>query len=89
MKTSKKTRYIVATPDKKSYYKITEWESDMTGYGGSTTTEYKYETTEDINEASIFNKDPTHIMHRYNEKYWKPFTILKIKEVIKLRLINE
>ena len=87
MKTLKNTKYIVATPDKKSYYKITEWESDMTGYGGSTSTEYEYELTEDINEASIFDKDPTHIMHRYNKKYWEPFTILEIKEVIKRTII--
>ena len=37
-----KIQYIIATPSKKSFYKITEWEADFTGYGGSTSTEYKF-----------------------------------------------
>jgi len=77
-----KIRYIVATPDITHFYKITDWESDMTGYGGSTSTEYDYNLVDDINYASIFDYDPTPIMQRYDKKYWKPFIVLRVEETI-------
>lgn len=56
----------------------------MSSYGGSISTEYEYETVKTLEEASIFDKDPTYIMQRYNKIYWYPFVILKVRTIIEV-----
>jgi hypothetical protein len=77
-----KIKYVIATPDKKEFYKVTEWESDMSGFGGSTSTEYTYKTVKTLEEASIFNKDPTNIMKRYIDHL--PFIVLRVRNIMEL-----
>jgi hypothetical protein len=79
-----KTKYIVATPDKKEFYKVIEWESDFSGFGGSTNTEYIYTKVKTIEEATVFDKDPTSIMKRYREEDHVPFIILRIRNIIEI-----
>lgn len=78
---SKKLKYVAATPDRKLFYKVEEWESDFSGYGGSTSTEYTYTKTKNLENATVFDKDPTNIMKRYRNN--DPFIILKVQEIIK------
>lgn len=79
-----KIKYIVATPDKKEFYKVTEHDYDTCGIGGCSSTEYIYELVKTLDEATIFDKDPTSIMQRYRKEDWLPFVILKVRNIMEL-----
>lgn len=81
-------KYVIATPDKKQFYQIVGYELNSSGFGGSSSTEYEYYLVDNLEEASLYVKDPTSIMQRYDRKYWKPFVILKVRETITHEIIG-